>query len=129
MKNSEFDINLHHVYLYECVIICLIQRQNKVISKQHYEAQLQQIFRLLLENKTQEEIARKLHISSRTVARYSQRVEKRYGHIQKQKTDNTLFLECQLFKNKMLSLYKSLEAIVTSDKTSGTEKAKCAEIA
>ena len=100
-----------------------------MINKQQYEAQLQQIFRLLLENKTQEEIARELHISTRTIARYCQRIEKRYGHIQRQKTDNTLFTECQLFKNRMLKLYKGLETHVLSDKTSGVEKARCAEIA
>jgi DNA-binding transcriptional regulator LsrR (DeoR family) len=100
-----------------------------MISKQQFEAQLQQIFRLLLENKTQEEIAHELNISTRTVARYSQRIDKRYGDMQRQKTDNTLFLEAQLFKHRMLTLYKALETQVTSDKTSGTEKAKCAELA
>ena len=100
-----------------------------MISKQQYEAQLLQIFRLLLENKSQEEIARELNISTRTVARYSQRIEKRYGEMQRQKTDNTLFLEAQLFKNRLLTLYKALETRVISDKTSGTDKAKCAEIA
>ena len=100
-----------------------------MISKQQYETQLQQIFRLLLENKSPEEIARELHISTRTVARYSQRIEKRYGEMQRQKTDNTLFTECQLFKNRMLTLYKALESQVTSDNISGTEKARCAEIA
>jgi DNA-binding transcriptional regulator LsrR (DeoR family) len=100
-----------------------------MINQQQYEAQLQQIFRLLLENKTQEEIARELNISTRTIARYCQRIEKRYGHIQRQKTDNTLFTECQLFKNRMLKLYKALETKVLSDKTSGVEKARCAEIA
>ena len=51
--------------------------------------------------------------------------------MQRQKTDNTLFLECQLFKNRMLTLYKALENQVTSsnEETSGTDKAKCAEIA
>ena len=49
--------------------------------------------------------------------------------MQRQKTDNTLFLEAQLFKNRMLTLYKALENSVLSDKTSGTEKAKCAELA
>ena len=101
----------------------------ELISKRQYEAQLQQIFRLLLENKSQEEIARELHISTRTIARYSQRIEKRYGEAQRQKTDNTLFTECQLFKNRMLTLYKALESQVTSDNISGTEKARCAEIA
>jgi DNA-binding transcriptional regulator LsrR (DeoR family) len=101
----------------------------KLISKQQYEAQLQHIFRLLLENKSQEEIARELHISTRTVARYSQRIEKRYGQMQRQKTDATLFLEYNLLKNRLLTLYKALENQVVSDKTSGTEKAKCAEIA
>ena len=62
-----------------------------MISKQQYEAQLQHIFRLLLENKTQDEIAHELNISTRTVARYFQRIEKRYGQIQRQKTDDTMF--------------------------------------
>src|SRR5688572_1718006 len=100
-----------------------------MISKQQYEVQLQQIFRLLLENKSQEEIARELHISTRTVARYSQRIEKRFGQMQRQKTDNTLFFEFQLFKNRLLTLYKALETQVISDKTSGTDKARCAEFA
>ena len=100
-----------------------------MISKQQYEAQLQQVFRLLLENKSQEEIARELHISTRTVARYSQRIENRYREMQRQKTYDTIFLESQLFKNRLLILYKALETEVISDKTSGTEKAKCAEVA
>jgi IS30 family transposase len=100
-----------------------------MISKQQLEAQLQQIFRLLLENKTQEKIAHELNISTRTVARYCQRIDKRYGDFQHSKTDNTLFMECQLFKNRMLTLYKALETQVSSDKSSGVEKVKCAEIA
>ena len=100
-----------------------------MINQQQYEAQLQQIFRLLLENKTQDEIAHELNISTRTVARYSQRIEKRYGQIQRQKTDDTMFLECNLLKNRLLTLYKALETQVISGKTSGTEKAKCAEVA
>ena len=100
-----------------------------MLNKQQYEAQLQQIFRLLLENKSQEEIARELHISTRSVARYYKRIENRYGEMQRQKTNNTLFLECNLLKNRLLTLYKALETQVVSDKTSGTEKAKCAEVA
>jgi Trp repressor protein len=100
-----------------------------MISKQQFEAQLQQIFSLLLENKTQEEIAHELNISTRTVARYSQRIDSRYDEVQRQKTDDTLFLECHLFKNRMLNLYKALENKVRDDKTSGVEKARCAEIA
>ena len=49
----------------------------KLISKQQYEAQVQQIFRLLLENTSQEEIGRELNISTRSVARYYQRIEKK----------------------------------------------------
>ena len=45
-----------------------------LISKPQYEAQLQQIFRLLLEHETQEEIASVIHVSTRTVARNSQRI-------------------------------------------------------
>ena len=100
-----------------------------MINKQQFEAQLQQIFRLLFENKTQEQIAHELNISTRTVARYCQRIDKRYGEIQRQKTDNTLFLECYLFKNRMLNLYKALETKMLDSNTSGVEIARCAEIA
>ena len=84
---------------------------------------------MMLENKTQEEISHELNINVRTVQRYYQRLDKRYGDIQREKTDDTLFLECTLFKNRMLTLYKGLENSVLSDKTSGTEKARCAEVA
>ena len=100
-----------------------------MISKQQYETQLQQIFRLLLENKTQEEIAHELNISTRTVARYSLRIDSRYGAAQRQKTDDTLFLECHLFKNRMLRLYKILEQKAQDPKISGMEAAKCCEVA
>ena len=96
-----------------------------MINRQQYEAQLQHIFRLLLENKTQEEIAKELNISTRTVARYSQRIDKRYGQIQRQKTDDTIFLECNLLKNRLLTLYKALETQVISEKTSGRKGKMC----
>ena len=99
------------------------------IEKQLHEVQLQQIFRMLLENKTNEQIANELKISIRTVQNYKRRLEQRYGTIWIQKTNDTLFLECNLFKNRMLRLYKALEDQVTSNETSGTDKATCAEIA
>jgi DNA-binding transcriptional regulator LsrR (DeoR family) len=100
-----------------------------MISKEQYEAQLQQIFRLLLENKSQEEIARDLNISTRSVARYYQRIENRYGEMQRQKTYDTIFLESQLFKNRMLHLYKILEKKAQDPKINGNECAKCCEVA
>ena len=54
-----------------------------MISKQQYEAQLRQIFKLLLEGKTQEEIARELHIGVRSVSRYCSRIDQsmdKYRH-------------------------------------------------
>ena len=102
-----------------------------VKEKQLYEAQLQQIFRMLLENKTNKQIASELKISVRTIQNYKRRLEQRYGDYQIQKTNNTLFLECQVFKNRMLTLYKGLEKVVTSldRNVSGMERAKCAEVA
>src|SRR5688500_19792519 len=97
------------------------------VTKCTKELQLQHKFRLILENKSQEEIARELHISTRTVARYSQRIEKRYGQMQRQKTNNTLFMEAQLFKNRMLQLYKILEKKAEDPKVKGNECAKCCE--
>jgi hypothetical protein len=85
----------------------------------------------LLWNKTQEEIARELHIFTRSVSRYCQRIERRYGTAQRQKTDDSLLMEVQLFKNRILSLYKGLEDVVISKDGNilGVEKAKAAEIA
>ena len=99
------------------------------ILKSKLELYLQQIFRMLLESKTEEAIAKELGVSTRTVQHYKIILDQRYGEIWKQKTNDTLFLECNLLKNRLLTLYKALETQVISDKTSGTEKAKCAEVA
>ena len=99
------------------------------ITKQQYEAQLQHIFRLLLDGKTDEEIAKDLNISVRSVQRYKRRLESRYGSFQAAKTDSTLFLECSLFKNRLLKMYRILEQKALDPKTSGTEFAKCCEVA
>jgi hypothetical protein len=99
------------------------------IEKQLYERQLELIFRMLLENKTNEQIASELKISIRSVQNYKRRLEQRYMAYQRQKIDDTMFLECNLLKNRLLTLYKALETQLVSDKTSGTEKAKCAEVA
>lgn len=99
------------------------------VLKSKTELYLQQIFRMLLESKTEEAIAKELGVSTRTVQRYKIILDQRYGEIWKQKTNDTLFLECNLFKNRMLKLYRALEDVVTSDKTSGTEKSKAAEVA
>jgi hypothetical protein len=99
------------------------------VLKSKLELYLQQIFRMLLESKTEEAIAKELGVSTRTVQRYKIILDQRYGEIWKQKTNDTLFLECTLFKNRMLKLYRALEEVVTSDKTTAVEKVKCAEIA
>jgi hypothetical protein len=49
--------------------------------------------------------------------------------MQRQKTDNTLFLEAQLFKNRLLNLYKILEKKAEDPKVNGNECAKCCEVA
>jgi hypothetical protein len=99
------------------------------VLKSKLELYLQQIFRMLLESKTEEAIAKELGVSTKTVQRYKVILDQRYTTIWKQKTNDTLFLECNLFKNRMLNLYKALENQVTSEKTAAAEKSKCAEIA
>jgi predicted transcriptional regulator len=99
------------------------------IEKQLFERQLELIFRMLLENKTNEQIASELKISIRSVQNYKRRLEQRYGNFQMQKTNDTLCFEVQLYKNRMLTLYKALENVVTSTSASGNEKAKAAEVA
>ena len=53
----------------------------------------------------------------------------RYGEMQRQKTFDTIFLESQLFKNRMLHLYKILEKKAQDPKVNGNECAKCCEVA
>lgn len=93
------------------------------------DIQTQHIYRMLLECKTEEQIARELNISTRTVRRYVARINKQYGQLQKQKTEDNLYTECKFFKDRMLKLYSRLETIVNDDKRSGTEISKCAETA
>jgi DNA invertase Pin-like site-specific DNA recombinase len=99
------------------------------VLKSKLELYLQQIFRMLLDSKTEEAIAKELGVSTRTVQRYKVMLDQRYGEIWKQKTDDTLFLECSLFKNRMLTLYKILEDKAADLKVSGSETAKCCEVA
>ena len=99
------------------------------ITKQQFEVQLKQIFRMLLEAKTNEEIAKDLQISVRTVQRYKQRLEKRYGDFQHKKTDNTIFLECHLFKNRLMALYQIAEEKARNPATNGADTAKILEVA
>ncbi|HYZ95334.1 MAG TPA: hypothetical protein VE524_01835 [Nitrososphaeraceae archaeon] len=55
--------------------------------------------------------------------------EKRCGGMQRLKTINTIFLEAQLFKNRMVHLYKILEKKSQDPKVNGNECAKCCEVA
>ena len=78
------------------------------IEKQLYERQLELIFRMLLENKTNEQIASELMISIRSVQNYKCRLEHRYMAYQRQKTDDTVFLECNLLKNRLSDVVQGI---------------------
>jgi hypothetical protein len=99
------------------------------IEKQLYERQMQLIFRMLLENKTNEQIASELKISIRSVQNYKRKLEQRYMTYQREKTDSTLFLEVNLLKNRLLKLYKCLEDKVTDPDTEANDTARCADVA
>jgi Bacterial regulatory proteins, luxR family len=99
------------------------------IEKQLYERQLELIFRMLLENKTNEQIASELKISIRSVQNYKRKLEQRYMAYQRKKTNSTIFLEVNLLKHRLLTLYRSLENIVKDPETSGNDCAKAANIA
>ena len=99
------------------------------VLKSKVELYLQQIFRMLLESKTEEAIAKELGVSTRTIQRYKVILDQRYGSIWKQKTNDTLYTECSLFKHRMLTLYKILEGKAADLKVSGSDAARCCEIA
>jgi hypothetical protein len=99
------------------------------IERQLYERQMELIFRMLLENKTNEQIASELKISIRSVQNYKRKLEQRYMAYQRDKTNSTIFLEVNLLKNRLLTLYRSLENIVKDPETSGNDCAKCADVA
>jgi len=87
------------------------------------------IFRMLLENKTNEQMASELKISVRSVQNYKRRLEQRYMTYQREKTDSTIFLEINLLKNRLLKLYRSLENKVMDPKISPNDCAKVADVA
>ena len=49
--------------------------------------------------------------------------------MQRLKTINTIFLEAQLFKNRMVHLYKNIREKIKDPKVNGNECAKCCEVA
>ena len=76
---------------------------------------------MLLDGKTDEQITKDLNISVRSLQWYKRRLERRYGEFQAAKTDSTLFLECSLFKNRLLKIYRILEQKALDPKISGSE--------
>jgi hypothetical protein len=100
-----------------------------VIEKQLYEKQMQLIFRMLLKNKTNEQMASELKISIRSVQNYKKRLEQRYLTYQKEKSNSMIFLEVNLLKNRLLKLYRSLESKVGDPEISASDSAKCADVA
>jgi hypothetical protein len=99
------------------------------IEKQLYERQMQLIFRMLLENKINEQIVSELKITIRSVQNYKLRLEQRYMAYQRKKTDSIIFLEINLLKNRLLKLYKTLENKVVDAETNCSDIAKCADVA
>ncbi|HEX2408541.1 MAG TPA: hypothetical protein VHJ38_15160 [Nitrososphaeraceae archaeon] len=93
------------------------------------EYELAEIYRRLCNGEIDFQIMTTLNLQERNYYKYKKKLETRIMEYQLKKTDDTIFTECQFFKSRMLTLYKALENQVTSDKTSGTDKAKCAEIA
>ena len=99
-------------------------------TKQKMEYELAEIYKKLCNGETDLQIMTALCLQERNYYKYKKRVETRLMEYQRKKTYDTIFLESQVFKNRMLKLYKALENRVTSpDNTSGVEKSKCAEIA
>ena len=98
-------------------------------TKQKIEYELAEIYKRLCDGESDFQIMTTLCLQERNYYKYKKRLEERLMEYQRKKTDNTIFMESQLFKNRMLTLYKELENSVLSDKTSGTDKAKCATVA
>ncbi len=93
------------------------------------EYELREIYKRLCNGETDFQIMSTLCLQERNYYKYKKRLETRLMEYERKKTNDTIFMESQFFKNRMLTLYKGLENQVTSEKTSGTEKAKCAEVA
>jgi hypothetical protein len=93
------------------------------------EYELAEIYKRLCNGETDLQIMTKLCLHERNYYNYKKRLQIQLMEYQRKNTNNTIFIESNFFKNRMLNLYKALEDQITSDETSGTDKAKCAEIA
>jgi hypothetical protein len=98
-------------------------------TKQKIEYELDEIFRRLCNGESDFQIMTTLNLQERNYYKYKKRLEARLMEYQIRKTDNTLFLECHLFKNRMLKLYKALETKMLDSNTSGVEIARLADVA
>lgn len=100
-----------------------------MIDSQLFEQRMNLIFTRLIEGKSNEEIATELKIGIRTVQDYKTRLHKRYSNYQRQKSHDTWFFELELFKLRLLTLYKGLEAKVLDPKTNAVDATRAAEFA
>ncbi len=100
-------------------------------TKQKMEYELDEIFRRLCNGESDFQIMTTLNLQERNYYKYKKKLEARLMEYQLKKTDDTIFMESHLFKNRMLTLYKGLEDVVLSpDKNvTGSDRSKCAEVA
>ena len=78
------------------------------------EYELTEIYRRLCnDGESDFQIMTALCLQERNYYKYKKRLEVRLMEYQCKKTEDTIFMESQLFKNRMLTLYKALENQVT----------------
>jgi hypothetical protein len=94
-----------------------------------YERRLEKVFEMLQLGLTNEEIASHFNITPRSVQSYKRKLEDRYNKYQEQKSYNTFWLEFALLKNRLLTLYRSLDRKIVDDKTSASDAARAADVA
>ena len=74
-------------------------------TKQKIEYELAEIYKRLCNGESDLQIMTTLCLQERNYYKYKKRLEARIMEYQRKKTNNTIFIKSQLFKNRMLTFW------------------------
>ena len=85
-------------------------------TKALLDLQLTKMFELMVQGFTDLELMKTLQITERTFYRYKKKLYKKYGDLQRSKTEETIMLQQEVLFERLLSLFKQVELKIVQDR-------------
>lgn len=94
----------------------MAQQSNKPRrTKLRIEQEIEKMFELMVEGRTDHEMQRMLGMSHTTYYRYKDKMYKQYGSIQRNKIEDAVYYQQQLLSDRLTRIFRILESKMTDD--------------